>query len=159
MTVMELGAIGEFVGSIAVIGTLIYLALQIRQNTFQMKEAANQASMKEWGNWRAQLIENRDVAEILVKGYEDPSSLDPTDFLRFRESILTLIGAIWAQEQRIRDGSMEFEDSVIDEWLERLMIRAPGVVSLWGEIKHGYPPRFQQRVANAIQRVKTGDET
>ncbi|MEE8301394.1 MAG: hypothetical protein V3S24_03055 [Candidatus Tectomicrobia bacterium] len=37
MTVMELGAIGEFVGSIAVIGTLIYLALQIRQNTSQQR--------------------------------------------------------------------------------------------------------------------------
>jgi hypothetical protein len=37
MTVMELGALGEFVGSIAVIATLIYLALQIRQNTSQQK--------------------------------------------------------------------------------------------------------------------------
>ena len=33
MTIFELGALGEFVGSIAVVVTLIYLALQIRQNT------------------------------------------------------------------------------------------------------------------------------
>lgn len=33
MNIMELGALGEFVGSIGVIATLIYLALQIRQNT------------------------------------------------------------------------------------------------------------------------------
>ena len=37
MTVMELGALGEFVSSIVVIVTLIYLALQIRQNTVQQK--------------------------------------------------------------------------------------------------------------------------
>ena len=33
MTVVELGALGEFVGSIATIATLLYLALQVRQNT------------------------------------------------------------------------------------------------------------------------------
>ena len=38
MTIAELGAIGEFVGSIAVLATLIYLATQIRQNTRSMEE-------------------------------------------------------------------------------------------------------------------------
>ncbi len=38
MTIMELGAIGEFVGAIGVIATLIYLALQIRHNTRSMEE-------------------------------------------------------------------------------------------------------------------------
>ena len=33
MTIMELGAMAEFLGSIGVIATLIYLAIQIRQNT------------------------------------------------------------------------------------------------------------------------------
>ena len=33
MTIMELGALGEFVGAFAVVATLIYLAVQIRQNT------------------------------------------------------------------------------------------------------------------------------
>lgn len=30
MTIMELGAIGEFIGAIAVVVTLIYLAFQLR---------------------------------------------------------------------------------------------------------------------------------
>ncbi len=33
MTIQDLGALGEFLGSIAVLATLIYLALQTRQNT------------------------------------------------------------------------------------------------------------------------------
>ena len=35
MDIMELGAIGELVGGVAVIGTLVYMALQVRQNTRQ----------------------------------------------------------------------------------------------------------------------------
>lgn len=37
MTIAELGALGEFIGSILTIGTLAYLALGIRQNTAQQK--------------------------------------------------------------------------------------------------------------------------
>jgi len=33
MTIAELGSVGEFIGSIAVLITLIYLAIQVRQNT------------------------------------------------------------------------------------------------------------------------------
>ncbi len=33
LTIQDLGALGEFLGSIAVLATLIYLTLQTRQNT------------------------------------------------------------------------------------------------------------------------------
>ncbi len=33
LTIQDLGALGELLGSIAVLATLIYLALQTRQNT------------------------------------------------------------------------------------------------------------------------------
>lgn len=39
MTISELGALGEFVGAIAVVATLAYLAVQIRQNTHAMEES------------------------------------------------------------------------------------------------------------------------
>jgi hypothetical protein len=39
MTIMELGALGEFLGSIAVLVTLVYLSVQIRQNTHAMDES------------------------------------------------------------------------------------------------------------------------
>jgi len=37
MTVTELGSLGEFIGSIVTIGTLVYIAIQVRQNTAQQK--------------------------------------------------------------------------------------------------------------------------
>lgn len=37
MTIAELGALGEFFGSILTLATLAYLAIQIRQNTTQQK--------------------------------------------------------------------------------------------------------------------------
>ncbi len=43
MTLSELGAIGEFVGSIVTIATLIYLSIQVRQNTTQQRRDASVA--------------------------------------------------------------------------------------------------------------------
>lgn len=37
MTISELGALGELLGAVLTLGTLIYLAVQIRQNTAQQK--------------------------------------------------------------------------------------------------------------------------
>ena len=37
MTIAELGALGEFIGSLAVVVTVGYLALQIRQSTAQQR--------------------------------------------------------------------------------------------------------------------------
>jgi hypothetical protein len=39
MTIMELGALGELLGAIGVIASLIYLAVQVRQNTRSMNES------------------------------------------------------------------------------------------------------------------------
>lgn len=39
MTIIELGALGELLGSIAVLATLVYLSVQIRQNTRSMEES------------------------------------------------------------------------------------------------------------------------
>jgi hypothetical protein len=38
MTIMQLGALGEFLGAFGVMATLIYLAVQIKQNTRSMDE-------------------------------------------------------------------------------------------------------------------------
>ena len=39
MSIIELGALGELLGSIAVLATLVYLSVQIRQNTRSMDES------------------------------------------------------------------------------------------------------------------------
>ena len=40
MTLQDLGSIGEFVAAIATLATLVYLALQIRQNTREAQAAS-----------------------------------------------------------------------------------------------------------------------
>ena len=48
MSILELGALGEFFGSIGVIATLIYLAIQIRSNTRTTKANASFQATHSW---------------------------------------------------------------------------------------------------------------
>jgi hypothetical protein len=85
----DLGNIGDFLGGIGVVVTLIYLALQIRQNSSQIVQntkavqanayqaiTLNHTSYNEW------FVVHRDVADLIVKVTSDPDSLDEVDRLR-----------------------------------------------------------------------------
>jgi hypothetical protein len=53
---MELGAIGELVGGVAVIASLVYVGLQVRQNNQGLKEASN----------RELAIQNDRILDVLL---------------------------------------------------------------------------------------------
>lgn len=93
MTIIELGAIGEFVGAIGVIATLIYLAMQIRQNTRAMDESRRLALAQTY-QMRADALQDMlvtaassEIGAILVKltasGY--PENIEALDGLSTEE--------------------------------------------------------------------------
>jgi len=67
-----IGAVGELVGAVAVVATLIYLAGQLRQNTNAVRSATYQAFNDSSFSWADSHIEN---AEIVAK-IESYTSLD-----------------------------------------------------------------------------------
>lgn len=85
MTIIELGALGEFLGAIAVVLTLIYLSVQVRHSRELLE--ANRASMEEGtrlarvaamdrhsdavSRWRGRLIDNPEVLELWRAAVED----------------------------------------------------------------------------------------
>ena len=79
-----LGAVGEIVGAIAVVMTLIYLAVQTRQNTEAVRHAFSRGVMEDANEWRFRIVENPDVSELFRTGLRDPDRLDANDKYRFR---------------------------------------------------------------------------
>jgi hypothetical protein len=87
MTINELGAIGEIVGALGVIASLIYLSVQIRQNTHAMDEGRRLALAQTY-QMRADALQqmlvtaaNSEIGAIIFKltaeGYpEDVTALE-----------------------------------------------------------------------------------
>ena len=90
MNIMELGALGEFLGSIGVIATLIYLAVQIRQNTASMSESRKLAIAQTYHqraatNYNAMVaLGNGPLGPIISKAFaEGIGTLTPEEGSRF----------------------------------------------------------------------------
>ena len=91
MNIMELGALGEFVGSIGVILTLVYLAIQIRQNTAQQKQSGLDsrastvnASAAALRDARRDIYQDLELSDIWLKGMSKPDELSEIEYLRYR---------------------------------------------------------------------------
>jgi hypothetical protein len=84
-----IGAIGETVGAVAVIATLFYLAVQIRQNNRNEEENirrlrldAGVSTIEAFSRYRAYLCQ-ADLAAIHLKGITDYAALSDVERVRF----------------------------------------------------------------------------
>lgn len=67
MDLEAFGSVGDFVGGLGVIASLIYLAIQIRQNTRAVRSSSyHQAAEQTW-NYCLAIAQNVSLAEILAK--------------------------------------------------------------------------------------------
>lgn len=73
MTREDLGNLGDLLGGIGVVATWLYLVLQIRQNTKQLRAdflaartIAIESTTTDVGRWIGEILENRDLAELWI---------------------------------------------------------------------------------------------
>jgi hypothetical protein len=79
MSIMELGALGEFVGAITIVVTLLFIFFQLRQNDKSAKAATAQNVVREVNSINTQLALNRDLQEILLGFTNDAEGQTPED--------------------------------------------------------------------------------
>ncbi len=123
MTIVELGALGELIGAIAVVATLVYLAIQVRQNTHSMDEnrrlALAQTYQMRADALQSMLVHAADsehIGPIIIKlseaGYpDDLGSLDDLTALergRFRQWQI-------AQQTHWDNMYLQYEHGFLDE--------------------------------------------
>ena len=76
LTIQDLGALGEFFGSIAVLVTLIYLAFQTRQNTMAIAAQLDAARIGTVMTVNSLPITSPELAEALAADLVEAEPLD-----------------------------------------------------------------------------------
>ena len=88
-----IGAVGEVVGGVGVIVTLIYLAIQVRQNT-KASEKQNLRDATEFlHSCYRSVIEDQELADISVRGMKDYAALTEAERERFHYLNVTQLQA------------------------------------------------------------------
>ena len=148
MTIAELGSLGELLAAIATIATLIYLALQLRQNTAALKLSQMRAVDSDAQNSRGRFVENREVAELYITGLTEPDSLDQADKLRFR-MMLDQLFFDW-QGQIVL---FETNTAAADRFIARTLA-TPGGKLYWEKTPHEiFEAKFVEHVNSILGQV------
>ena len=83
MTLFEWGALGELVGGIAIIVSLIYVGLQIKQNTNALKLNTAHNTVEELADLFLIPAQHAELGDIFFRGLQDMDSLEGSERVRF----------------------------------------------------------------------------
>ncbi len=82
MTIQDLGSIGEFVAALATLATLLYLAIQIRQNTASVRSASAQQILQGIAEFNQFISSDLSLIDLWWRGSE-PDALSEQEWHRF----------------------------------------------------------------------------
>ena len=131
MTIMELGALGEFLGSVGVIATLAYLAVQIRQNTRATQTASHHAITDSLNQGNVAQATDPELARIWLVGCEDRASLSDVDRHRLDMLLLAYFHVFDSLFYSASRGTGERSLLVADAKSVAHLMSLPGVRAWW----------------------------
>src|SRR6186713_1929998 len=82
MTWDAIVAISQLIAAVGVILSLVFVGLQIKQNTAALQRNEHNSTMEQWTVIRQAIAQNRDIAELMTAGLTGERALDAADQLR-----------------------------------------------------------------------------
>ena len=137
-------AISQLVAALGVILSLIFVGLQIRQNTATLQRNEHNSTMEQWTVIRQAIAQNHDIAELMTSGLHDARALDAADQLRLEQMLQEHAWAsfhIWDRTQRGVFPKGTFEATAGP--LLRNLLKTPRGGAWWHTAKNeGFIPEF-----------------
>ena len=82
MSFEQISYLAQIFASIGVMVSLVFVGLQIRQNTAVLQRNEHNSTMAQWTVIRQAIAQNRDIAELMTAGLKGERVLDAPDQLR-----------------------------------------------------------------------------
>lgn len=152
----SLGNLGDFLGGVGVVITLVYLAIQIRQNTAQLRSAADQTRLssldeinRELDAWQSDLVVSEEVANIWLRGLKGDEQLRGADRMRFEYHGARLVHIWQGNYFRYREtGDAENWGTTISH--VQMFLGWPGFRAYWDRTKHLQTEAFQAEMDRIV---------
>jgi len=146
-----IAAIGEAVGAAGVIASLVYLAVQIRQNTRTVRRASARQSSEKNAVALRSLADYSDLFSGPFMGLDRIADLDPSDRTRF-----DMVFGMWMQAKEqdfadVREGILEAEYAVPYQDYIRHVFSCSGGVQWWSERRTWFSASFQREIDSLLR--------
>jgi hypothetical protein len=131
MNLQSLANIGEIIGAIVVILSLVYVAIQVRQNTEAQRTENYARALERVAAIQSTLSQDSEISLIFSKGVVDTSKLTPQEKVRFTWSLYETFGAFEFMFLASKTGSIVEE--VWSRWSAAIAwwLTFPGVQAWW----------------------------
>jgi hypothetical protein len=152
MTLQDLGSIGELVGAIATVATLAYLAVQIRQNTVQLRESARAAHLTSLDHTIQSFSQYREIltregnADLYARGLESYVELSAAEKLRFRAIIEEYFFAYNAMFERMSRGAYDNPAWHAQATAAASLLKTQGGREWWNDRKRIFEDEFAAEI-------------
>jgi len=147
-----LSAIGQLVAAVGVIPSLIYLAVQIREQNKERRRAGINILTVQWSELVKSAQDSREFAALFLQGVNSFHDLDAPDKLRFTAFFTRYTRNCEGMFIYYRDGALE---KALWEEVERTMcdyFAYRGVRDWWETRKHWLTDEFRAVVEAIIAR-------
>lgn len=156
MDITTLAAWGEFLGGIAVVVSLIYLAGMIRQNSKLLRASTASVSSEANTALNTLVAQDPELARIFWEGLADRDSLSQADRRRFDPLMwIQLLGSS-QQYQFERHGIASPEAWEYVELSMRWQVKQPGIRQVWRDWGEFFPQGYRDFVDGLIREVEAG---
>jgi hypothetical protein len=145
-----ISAIGQIVGAIAVVISLIYVAREIRTNA----RSARVASLHDVNRWLGELVAHPHVRELYYRGIHDFESLKGADIVGFStlmDQVFYIFQELYYQHL---DGHLDPRMWGPSEAVMRDLNGYPGVQAWWRSRSHWFNEEFVKHVNQTQQTAK-----
>ena len=147
-----LAALGQLAAVFVGIPSLIYLAVQIREQTKERRQSAVNALTTQWGDLTCALHDSAELSAIFLRGVQSFADLDPVSKLRFSAFFNRFLNHFEAMYFSHLDGIL-----TASAWgkMERTLsdlIAYPGIQQWWETRRHWHTEEFCHVVDAIISR-------
>ena len=129
-----LGAIAELVGALAVVASLLYIAVQVRAGTRASRVQSKLESVRLLNDFIDSMIKNPELNALWNRGRKDLESLPQEEYLRFSNMCLKGFWFFSAGYFQYREGSLDDEDWYELRAVIRFWLRGRGVRAWWATV-------------------------
>ena len=131
MDLAALANLGEFIGGLFVVVSLIYLAYQVRQNTRSLRSENYARLLDHMSMLQSRLAIDPEFNHIFVVGAQDPGRLTSAERVRFSWGLYELFGAAEFMYHQSRENSLP--EAVWGRWEATIgwWLSHPGMRDWW----------------------------
>jgi hypothetical protein len=155
MSIQEFGALGEGVGSLLILITLIYLAIQSKQQRQMMKSSVNQTRWDTWASGLQQIASIPYLAELWFKAQDSPETLTPLDEMRLSISFMAVFKNFeCAQYQFMLDIMTDDDATILKNALKNMLRSYPIIQQMWPVMQNECRTEFVSLVEECFKEIE-----